>query len=105
MSVGTPRLSCPMRTASSNPNATSASIQVPDGGQSTVITKTTTMPVCVLLSGNPATIVSVANELMELVSGVELPANSLISFPAAMLAGGFDSVLFTRGDGSYLRWQ
>jgi len=102
MSIGTTSPFRPTGTVSLNAGTTSASIQLAGGGESVVVTNPGTSLAYVRFGGDLSVTASSADMPVLPTSRVVLSVNSLITYAAAMLAGGSGSVLFTRGDGSVL---
>jgi len=75
---------------------------VTGGGESVVVTNPGTSLAYVRFGGDLSVTASSADMPVLPTSRVVLSVNSLITYAAAMLAGGSGSVLFTRGDGSVL---
>lgn len=102
MSIGATSAFRPTGTVALNTITTSASIQLAGGGESVVVTNTTASLAYVRFGGDPSVTASSADMPVLPISRVVLSVNSLIAYAAAMLASGSGSVLFTRGDGSFL---
>lgn len=89
-------------TASLNATTTSTSVTLTGGGDSIVVTNLSASLAYVRFGSDPT--VSASNADMPVLPNtkVMLAANSLVVCAAAVLVAGSGTVLFTRGDGSYL---
>ena len=72
------------------------------GGDSVVVTNTSASLAYVRFGADPSVSASTADMPVMANSRVMLSVNSLVSYAAAVLASGSGTVLFTRGDGSYV---
>ena len=83
-------------------NGTSASVTLAGGGDSIVVTNTSSSLAYVRF-GSDLTVAASSADMPVLPLGhVVLSINSLISTAAAILVAGSGNILFTRGDGSFL---
>jgi hypothetical protein len=78
----------------------SANAPLSGGGDSVVVTNTTTALVYIRFGSDPTVIASTADMPILSNSRLILSVNSLISYAAAICPSGSGSVLFSRGDGS-----
>jgi hypothetical protein len=92
----------PTGTVALAAGAVSASVLLAGGGDTVVVTNTTSALAYVRFGADPG--VSASNADMPVLPNarVILSINLLILYAAAALASGSGTVLFTRGDGSYL---
>ena len=101
MAIGATSAFRPTGTVSLNAGTTSASLRL--GGGETVVVTNTTSYLAYVRFGSDATVVASTADMPVLPnSRAVLSVNPLISYVAALLTGGSGSVLFTRGDGSFL---
>jgi hypothetical protein len=92
----------PSGTVSLIAGTSSASIGLVGGGDSVVVTNTTSSLAFVRFGADP-TVAASATDMPILAGGrAMLAVNSLITCAAAMLASGSGTILFTRGDGSFI---
>ena len=89
-------------TVSLAAGVTSVSIQLSGGGDSVVVTNTSGSVAYVRFGADPSVTASVGDMPVLPGTRVILAINSLISFAAGLLASGNGTVLFTRGDGTFL---
>ena len=92
----------PTGTVSLSAGAISASVQLAGGGDAVVVTNLAASLVYVRFGADPSVTASSVDMPVMPNSRVMLSVNSLIGYAAATLTSGTGSVLFTRGDGSYL---
>ncbi len=90
----------PTGTVSVSVGALSANVQLSGGGDSVVVTNTTTSLAYIRFGSDPTVIASVWDMPILGLSKLILSVNSLISYAAAISPSGSGSVLFSRGDGS-----
>lgn len=102
MAVGSVTPFRPTGTISLSAGTTSQSVSLAGGGDSVVVTNTTSALAYVRFDATAAVVASSADMPVLPNSRVMLAVNSLIAYAAAVLASGSGTVLFTRGDGSYL---
>jgi hypothetical protein len=92
----------PTGTISFSAGTTSASLQLAGGGDSVVVTNTTSSLAYVRFGADPSVIATAADMPVLPNAHVMLAVNSLITYAAAVLTAGSGIVLLTRGDGSFL---
>jgi hypothetical protein len=102
MSIGSIMPFRPTGTVSLSAGTTSSSVALPGGGDSVVITNLAASVAYVRFGADPSVAATLADMPVLPSSRVMLGVNSLIGFGAAVLASGSGSVLFSRGDGTYL---
>lgn len=102
MAIGSTLPFRPAGTAALGATATSASVPLAGGGNSVVVTNTTTSLAYVRFGADPSVVATAADMPVLPNSRIMLGINVLITNAAALLASGSGMVLFTRGDGSYL---
>lgn len=92
----------PTGTVSVPVGAASANVLLSGGGDSVVVTNTTTSLAYVRFGSDQSVVASASD--MPILSGSKLilSVNSLISYAAAMSPSGSGTVLFSRGDGSFI---
>ena len=102
MAMGSTQPFRPAGTVSLAAGTSSVAAALAGGGESVVVTNTTTALAYVRL-GADATVAAGTRDMPVLPgSRVMLAANPLITYAAAVLATGSGTVLFTRGDGSFV---
>jgi hypothetical protein len=102
MAVGSVTPFRPTGTVSANASTTSVSVQLAGGGDSVVVTNTTSSLAYVRFGADPSVTATIADMPILANARIMLAVNSLITYAAAVTASGSGAVLFTRGDGSYL---
>jgi hypothetical protein len=102
MAIGSTLPFRPAGTVALGATATSASIPLAGGGDSVVVTNTTTSLAYVRFGADPSVVATAADMPVLPNSRIMLGINTLITNVAALLASGSGTMLFTRGDGSYL---
>jgi len=102
MAIGSTSPFRPTGTVSLNAGITSTSVQLIGGGEAIVVTNPTAMLAYVRFGADPSVSASSVDMPVLPESRIMLSANSLINYVAAMLTGGSGTLLFTRGDGSYV---
>jgi len=102
MAIGATSAFRPTGTVSLNAGTTSASLRLGGGGETVVVTNTTSYLAYVRFGSDATVVASTADMPVLPNSRAVLSVNPLISYVAALLTGGSGSVLFTRGDGSFL---
>jgi hypothetical protein len=92
----------PTGTASLSASTSSATVALVGGGDSVVVTNTSASLAYVRFGSDPS--VSASNADMPVLANarIMLAANYLVRYTAAVLAAGSGTVLFTRGDGSFV---
>ena len=89
-------------TVSMGCGVASTNVALTGGGESVVVTNTAPS-VAYVRFGADATVMASSGDMPVLPNArVVLAVNPLITYAAAVLASGSGTVLFTRGDGSYL---
>jgi hypothetical protein len=102
MAIGSITPFRPTGTASLNAGTSSSVVALAGGGESVVVTNTSSSLAYVRFGADPS--VSATNSDMPVLANarVMLAANSLVTHAAGVLVSGTGAVLFTRGDGSFL---
>jgi hypothetical protein len=92
----------PTGTVSVSVGAVSANVGLSGGGDSVVVTNTTTSLAYIRFGSDPTVTASTSD--MPILAGSRsiLSINSLISYAAAISPSGSGNVLFSRGDGSFV---
>ena len=92
----------PTGTAALSASTASAAVLLVGGGDSVVVTNTSASLAYVRFGADPS--ISASNADMPVMANARmmLAVNSLVRYAAAVLAAGSGTVLFTRGDGSYV---
>ena len=92
----------PTGTISVSVGSVSSNTALPGGGDSVVVTNTTGA-LAYIRFGSDSTVIASAVDMPILAnSRLILSVNSLISFAAAISPTGSGSILFSRGDGSFI---
>src|SRR5271165_765011 len=102
MAIGSITPFRPTGTVSLGAGTSSAAVPLAGGGDSVVVTNTSASLAYVRFGADPSIAASNADMPVLANSQKMLSVNSLVSYAAAMLAAGNGTVLFTRGDGTYL---
>lgn len=102
MAVGAITPFRPTGTVSLAAATTSAAVLLAGGGDSIVVTNTSSSLAYVRFGADVSVTASVADMPVLANDKVTLSVSSLVSYAAAVLAAGNGTVLFTRGDGSFL---
>jgi hypothetical protein len=102
MAIGSITPFRPTGTVSLSAGTSSAAVSLAGGGDSVVVTNTSASLAYVRFGADPSVSASSADMPVLANARVMLSVNSLVSYAAAVLAAGSGSVLFTRGDGSYI---
>ena len=92
----------PIGTAALNASTTPASIALAGAGDSVVVTNTTGSLAYVRFGADPSVSAGQSDMPVLANSRVMLCINPLVTHGAAVLTGGTGSILFTRGEGSFL---
>ncbi len=92
----------PTGTASLSASTASAAVLLVGGGDSVVVTNTSASLAYVRFGADPSIAASNADMPVMANARLMLAVNSLVKYAAAVLAVGSGTVLFTRGDGSYV---
>ena len=102
MAIGSITPFRPTGTVALSASTSSTVVALAGGGETIVITNTTTSLACIRFGADPT--VSATNADMPVLanSRVMLSANSLVTYAAGVLVSGTGAVLFTRGDGSFI---
>jgi hypothetical protein len=92
----------PTGTVSVSVGAASANVPLSGGGDSVVVTNTSTNLAYIRFGSDPTLTASASD--MPILAGTRLilSINSLISYAAAVSPSGSGSLLFSRGDGSFI---
>jgi hypothetical protein len=102
MAIGSTTPFRPTGTVSLSAGTSSAAVPLAGGGDSVLVTNTSASLAYVRFGADPSVSASIADMPVSANSRALLSANSLVSYAAAVLAGGSGAVLFTRGDGSFV---
>jgi len=102
MAIGSTQPFRPAGTVSLASGTSSASVALAGGGETVVVTNTTTALAFVRFGADPSVAASPGDMPVLPGTRVMLAANSLITYAAAVLASGSGNVLFTVGDGSFI---
>jgi hypothetical protein len=102
MAIGSVTPFRPTGTVSASSGTTSVSTQLVGGGDTVVVTNTTTALAYVRFGADPSVSASTGDMPVLPNTRVVLAVNSLIVYAAVVLTSGSGAVLFTRGDGSFL---
>jgi len=89
-------------TVSLSAGTTSTNVALSGGGETIVVTNPTTNLAFVRFGSDATVVASVTDMPILPNSRIVLSVNSLISYAAALFSSGSGTVLFTRGDGSFL---
>jgi len=92
----------PTGTISISAGSVSANAPLLGGGDSIVVTNTTSALVYVRFGSDPTVMASTGDMPVLAGSRVILSVNSLISYAAAISPSGSGIILFSRGDGSFV---
>jgi hypothetical protein len=92
----------PTGTISISVGAVSANAPLSGGGDSVVVTNTTNALSFIRFGSDPSLMASTADMPILASSRLILSVNSLISYVAAISPSGSGTILFSRGDGSFL---
>lgn len=102
MAVGAISPFRPTGTVSLSASTTSGSVSLLGAGDSVVVTNTTGVLAYVRFGADPSVTAS-ASDMPVLPNGrAMLCVNQLVSYGAGVLTSGGGSILFTRGDGSFV---
>jgi hypothetical protein len=102
MAIGSINPFRPTGTVSLNAGIASATVQLTGGGDSVVVTNPTASLAYVRFGADPSVSASPVDMPVMANSKVMLAVNGLVGYAAAVFATGSGSILFTRGDGSYV---
>jgi hypothetical protein len=102
MAIGSITPFRPTGTVSLSAGTTSATVLLTGGGDSVVVTNPSGSLAYVRFGADPSVSASPVDMPVMANSKVMLSVNGLVSHAAAVLAAGSGSILFTRGDGSYV---
>lgn len=92
----------PTGTSSVSVGSVSANSSLLGGGDSVVVTNTTSALAYIRFGSDPTVTASVADMPILASSRLILSVNSLISYAAAISPSGSGPILFSRGDGSFV---
>jgi hypothetical protein len=92
----------PTGTVSVSAGSVSANVRLTGGGDSVVVTTATTGLSYIRFGSDPSVTASTADMPILAGSRLILSVNSLISYAAAISPSGSGSMLFSRGDGSFV---
>jgi hypothetical protein len=102
MAVGAITPFRPTGTVSLSASTTSAAIPLSGGGDSVVVTNIGAALAYVRFGADPSIAASAADMPVLAGNKVMLSVSSLVTHVAAVLAQGSGTILFTRGDGSFI---
>jgi len=102
MAVGSVTPFRPTGTVSLSAGTSSASKLLMGGGESVVVTNISSSLAYVRFGADPTVSASSIDMPVLANSKVTLLVNDLVTYAAAILVAGSGTILFTRGDGSYL---
>lgn len=102
MAMGSTSPFRPTGTVSLSASTNSASVQLGGGGETVVVTNLAASLAYVRFGGDSSVSATTADMPVLPNSRAMLSVNSLIGYAAAILITGTGSVLFSRGDGSYV---
>jgi hypothetical protein len=102
MAVGSITAFRPTGTVSLAAGTSSASVPLAGGGETVVVTNISAALAYVRFGADPSVSASSIDMPVMANSKITLAVNSLVSYAAALLTAGSGTVLFTRGDGSYV---
>ncbi len=102
MAIGSITPFRPTGTVSLAAGTSSTAVALAGGGDSVVVTNTSTSLAYVRFGGDSSVSASVADMPVMANSQVMLSVTWLVRYAAAVLTAGSGTILFTRGDGSYL---
>jgi hypothetical protein len=102
MAIGSTTPFRPTGTVPVSASTSSTAAALTGGGDSVVVTNTSTALAYVRFGADPSVMASSVDMPVMANTRVMLSVNSLVSYAAAVLSAGSGIVLFTRGDGSYL---
>ena len=92
----------PTGTVSLNAGIASTTVQLSGGGDSVVVTNPTASLAYVRFGADASVSASPVDMPVMANAKVMLSVNGLVNYAAAVFATGSGSILFTRGDGSYI---
>lgn len=102
MAVGAVSPFRPTGTVALNAGTSSGSVALSGGGDSVVVTNTTGALAYVRFGADPSVSASPCDMPVLAGARVMLCINQLVGYAAGILASGSGSLLFTRGDGSFV---
>ena len=102
MAIGSTQPFRPAGTVSLAAGTGSGNVALAGGGESVVVTNTAAALAYVRFGADPSVAATAADMPVLPGARVMLAANPLITYAAAVLVSGSGSVLFTRGDGSFV---
>jgi hypothetical protein len=102
MAIGSTSPFRPTGTVSLSASTVSASVQLAGGGETVVVTNLAASLAYIRFGGDPSVAASPSDMPVLPNSHAMLSVNSLIGYAAAALVAGSGSVLFSRGDGSFV---
>jgi hypothetical protein len=92
----------PTGTVSLSAGTSSGAVSLTGGGDSVVVTNTSASLAYVRFGADPSVSASTSDMPVMANTRVMLSVNNLVGYAAALLTAGSGTVLFTRGDGSYV---
>jgi hypothetical protein len=102
MAIGSITPFRPTGTASLSASTSSSVVALAGGGETVVVTNTTASLAYIRFGADP-TVLATSSDMPVLAgSRVMLSVNSLVTYAAGALVSGTGTVLFTRGDGSFV---
>ena len=102
MAVGSVTPFRPTGTVALSASTSSASVVLAGGGETVVVTNTTGSLAYVRFGADPSVTASPIDMPILANSKATLSVNGLVSYASAVLTTGNGTVLFTRGDGSFI---
>jgi hypothetical protein len=102
MAIGSITPFRPTETVSLSIGVASATVQLAGGGDSVVVTNPSASLAYVRFGADPSVSASGVDMPVMANSRMMLSVNGLIGYAAAILSSGSGTILFTRGDGSFL---
>ena len=102
MAIGSITPFRPTGTVSLSAGVTTAAVQLSGGGDSVVVTNPCSSLAYVRFGADSTVAASAIDMPVMANSRIMLSVNGLISHAAAILSSGSGTILFTRGDGSFL---
>jgi hypothetical protein len=102
MAMGSTSPFRPTGTVAISASTASASVQLAGGGETVVVTNLAASLAYIRFGGDPSVAASSSDMPVLPNARAMLSVNSLISYAAATLVTGTGSVLFSRGDGSFI---
>ena len=102
MAIGSVTPFRPTGTVALSAGTSSASIALAGGGETVVVTNISGSLAYVRFGADPSVAASLVDMPILANTKATLSVNGLVTYASALLAAGSGTVLFTRGDGSYV---